>query len=61
MHHGAADTRLRDEGAEETCTSVAFVLIDGVGDVSIPELGHRTPLQAASTPTLDAVAGKYHA
>ncbi|KAL4448400.1 hypothetical protein ABPG75_005619 [Micractinium tetrahymenae] len=35
---------------------VAFVLIDGVGDVTIPQLGGRTPLQAASLPHLDAVA-----
>lgn len=36
---------------------VAFVLIDGLGDVSIPELGNRTPLEAAHTPFLDAIAG----
>lgn len=36
---------------------VAFVLLDGVGDVSIPDLGSRTPLEAAATPTLDALAG----
>ncbi len=36
---------------------VAFVLIDGLGDVSIPELGNRTPLEAAHTPHLDAIAG----
>ena len=36
---------------------VAFVLIDGIGDVHIPELAHLTPLQAAHTPTLDAIAG----
>lgn len=36
---------------------VAFVLIDGVGDVTIHQLGGRTPLQAASLPHLDAVAG----
>ena len=36
---------------------IAFVLIDGLGDVSIPELGNRTPLEAAHTPFLDALAG----
>ncbi len=36
---------------------VLFVLIDGVGDVHLPQLGHRTPLEAARTPFLDAVAG----
>lgn len=38
--------------------ALAFVLIDGVGDVGVPELAGRTPLQAARTPVLDAVAGK---
>ncbi|KAF3443952.1 hypothetical protein FNV43_RR13642 [Rhamnella rubrinervis] len=35
---------------------VAFVLIDGLGDVSIPKLGFKTPLQAAKLPNLDAIA-----
>lgn len=35
---------------------VAFVLIDGLGDVSIPRFGFRTPLQAANLPHLDAIA-----
>lgn len=36
---------------------VAFVLIDGIGDVNIACLGNKTPLQAAHTPYLDAIAG----
>ena len=36
---------------------LAFVLIDGIGDISIPELGNRTPLEAAQCPNLDAIAG----
>lgn len=41
-----------------------FVLIDGVGDVNIPSLATPaaplglTPLQAARTPTLDALASQ---
>lgn len=35
---------------------VAFVLIDGLGDVSIPRYGYKTPLQVAETPSLDAIA-----
>ncbi len=31
-------------------------MIDGVGDVSIPELSYKTPLQAANLPTLDSLA-----
>ena len=44
-------------GAAREPERVAFVLIDGVGDVTVPALGGRTPLQAAALPHLDAVAG----
>ncbi|PSC70414.1 archaeal type cofactor-independent phosphoglycerate mutase [Micractinium conductrix] len=43
-------------GAAREPERVAFVLIDGVGDVTVPALGGRTPLQAAALPHLDAVA-----
>ena len=36
---------------------LVLVLIDGIGDVSIPELGNRTPLEAAHCPNLDTIAG----
>lgn len=42
-------------------TGVVLVLIDGVGDVPGPPggaLAGVTPLQAAATPVLDAVAGQ---
>uniref|UniRef100_A0A0D6QXB3 Metalloenzyme domain-containing protein n=1 Tax=Araucaria cunninghamii TaxID=56994 RepID=A0A0D6QXB3_ARACU len=35
---------------------VALVLVDGAGDVAVPSLGYLTPLQAAHTPNLDALA-----
>ena len=35
---------------------VVVLLIDGLGDVSVPSLGQRTPLQSARTSTLDALA-----
>ncbi|KAJ0448709.1 putative phosphoglycerate mutase (2,3-diphosphoglycerate-independent) [Helianthus annuus] len=35
---------------------VVFVLIDGLGDVSIPRFGYKTPLEAAKVPNLDAIA-----
>lgn len=38
---------------------IAFVLIDGLGDVNEAGLGGRTPLQAAHTPFLDAIAGAF--
>lgn len=36
--------------------SVVFVLIDGLADVSLQELDKQTPLEAAHTPTMDAIA-----
>lgn len=43
-----------------------MIMLDGLGDRAHAELGHRTPLQAADTPTLDRIAamgsvGLYHA
>lgn len=43
-----------------------LILLDGLGDRSFASLGHQTPLQAAHTPALDAIAraganGLYHA
>lgn len=45
---------------------VVLVLLDGLGDRTYAELGHRTPLGAAFTPNLDRIAalggnGLYHA
>lgn len=34
-----------------------IVLIDGIGDVAVPELDKRTPLQAANIPWMDKLAG----
>ncbi|XP_047317501.1 probable 2,3-bisphosphoglycerate-independent phosphoglycerate mutase [Impatiens glandulifera] len=42
--------------SSESKRRVAFVLIDGLGDVSLPMLGFKTPLQVAKTPNLDAIA-----
>ncbi|KAF5748882.1 hypothetical protein HS088_TW04G00843 [Tripterygium wilfordii] len=41
---------------QEPKKRVAFVLIDGLGDVSLPMLNYKTPLQAANVPYLDAIA-----
>ncbi len=46
-----------DAKAEEIPHSIALVLIDGLGDVSVPFLNGNTPLQFASTRYLDSVAG----
>ncbi|GFH09043.1 metalloenzyme domain-containing protein [Haematococcus lacustris] len=39
---------------------VLMVLVDGLGDVSVPALGDRTPLEVAHTPILDAIAGRLY-
>lgn len=36
---------------------IAFLLVDGLGDVNLPQLANRTPLQVAHTPVFDAIAG----
>lgn len=41
---------------DQTKRRVAFVLIDGLGDVSLPRFGYKTPLQVAKIPNLDAIA-----
>ncbi|EYU39361.1 hypothetical protein ABFS82_11G093700 [Erythranthe guttata] len=42
--------------SEEAKRRVAFVLIDGLGDVSLPMFGNKTPLQVANLPNLDAIS-----
>lgn len=41
---------------ENTKRRIAFVLIDGLGDVSIPRFQYKTALEVANTPNLDAIA-----
>ncbi|GMF32768.1 unnamed protein product [Phytophthora fragariaefolia] len=41
--------------------SVVFVLIDGLADVSLRELDQQTPLEAAQTPAMDAIARSFEA
>ncbi|MDT8322187.1 MAG: hypothetical protein RQ826_16850 [Xanthomonadales bacterium] len=38
-------------------TKAVLLIIDGLGDLPIAELGGRTPLESAATPNLDALAG----
>jgi 2,3-bisphosphoglycerate-independent phosphoglycerate mutase len=33
-----------------------YVAIDGMGDLPIPSLGNKTPLEAAETPNMDSLA-----
>lgn len=47
---------LRMGKSEHPKKRVAFVLIDGLGDVSLPRFGYQTPMQAAKIPNLDAIA-----
>jgi len=36
-----------------------FVMIDGVGDRTIPQLGYKTPLQYVTKPNTDLLASLY--
>ena len=36
---------------------VVWLLIDGLGDVTLPVFGDRTPLEVAHVPWLDSIAG----
>jgi 2,3-bisphosphoglycerate-independent phosphoglycerate mutase len=49
--YGETQPRLSDERLP-----IVLVVLDGLGDRPIPELGGRTPTEAAHTPTLDALA-----
>jgi len=42
--------------AVENDSRILLAVVDGLGDISIPELGGRTPLEAAETPNLDGLA-----
>lgn len=42
--------------SEKPRRRVAFVLIDGLGDVSLPRFGYKSPLQVANIPNMDAIA-----
>ena len=44
-------------GSRDKGVRMVYVLLDGVGDLPHPDLGGRTPLQAARTPNLDRLAG----
>ncbi len=37
---------------------ILYVVLDGLGDRPIPDLGNKTPLEAAQTPGLDSLAAK---
>jgi len=40
----------------DLCLKLIYVVIDGMGDSPIEELGNRTPLEAADTPNMDFLA-----
>ena len=48
LHYGEDQPRLSDDRLP-----VLMVLLDGLGDRAIPQLGQRTPAEAARTPVLD--------
>ncbi|MDN5747918.1 MAG: phosphoglycerate mutase, partial [Pseudonocardia sp.] len=53
LHHGETQPRLPDDRVP-----VVLVVLDGLGDRPVPELGGRTPAEAAHTPVLDGLAAR---
>ena len=51
--YGESQPRLDDDRLP-----VVLVVLDGLGDRPVPELGGRTPSEAAATPVLDALAAR---
>ncbi|MDT7616412.1 MAG: 2,3-bisphosphoglycerate-independent phosphoglycerate mutase [Pseudonocardiales bacterium] len=51
--YGETQPRLDDDRLP-----VVLVVLDGLGDRPVPELGGRTPAEAAATPVLDALAAR---
>jgi 2,3-bisphosphoglycerate-independent phosphoglycerate mutase len=51
--YGETQPRLADDRLP-----VVLVVLDGLGDRPVPELGGRTPAEAARTPVLDALAAR---
>jgi 2,3-bisphosphoglycerate-independent phosphoglycerate mutase len=45
--------------ASDKQEKILFILIDGVGDVGIPQFGGKTALCHANTPFLDIITGVY--
>ena len=35
---------------------IIFILIDGIGDVGVPKLNYKTPLEKTKHPYFDAIA-----
>ena len=58
MPHMGQHTEAATARASELPAAVAFVLIDGLGDVHMPDLNPLPPLEAADTKAMDATAGQ---
>jgi len=54
---GPAAGSLIEELAVASDSSILLAVIDGLGDIPSDELGGLTPLEAASTPVMDGLAG----
>ena len=44
---------------DNTRRKIVFVLIDGVGDVSIPSIGANSPIELSTSPVLDSIASAF--
>ncbi len=60
MRKVLADMRegLLESLAEKTDSRILLAVMDGLGDITVPELDGMTPLEAARTPNLDRMAAE---
>ena len=49
----------RKHARNAAAEKVILVIIDGIGDCTIPAFGDRSPLEVAHVPTMDAIAGGF--
>lgn len=54
--HKQISNKLIEELAERNNRKILLIVLDGLGDIGIPELDNRTPLEAAATPNMDRLA-----
>jgi 2,3-bisphosphoglycerate-independent phosphoglycerate mutase len=51
---------VENHGLSALTRKCALLIIDGLGDLPVPELGGKTPLEAAGTPVMNQLAGRGH-